>query len=1083
VERVGAEQDFFELGGDSLSAARLLARVRSERGRQVPLARFFARPTVRALAEELAAASPATALVARTRTGARPLSSVQERLRFLETLEPGRSSYNVALLLRFTGARAGDGPALARAIAEVTRRHETLRSRFSGDRAIIDAAIDVTVRAGTLDEARRHAAQAAQRPFDLERDPLMRAAVFRAGERELALSLTLHHAVFDGWSTGVLMNELAALYDAYAAGRPSPLAEPPLQYADWVDGEARALSHREPALLEFWRRQLFDLAPLELPTDRPTPAVRSRRGARVPLRLDGGLTGAVAELAREERTTPFVVLLTALKAVLARHTGQRDIAVGTPVANRSLAETHGLLGCFLNTIVLRTRLDGELRFRDALARTRSSALDSFAHQELPFDRLVAALAPERSAQVSPLFRVLFVMQTHAPARLERQGFAVEREEPHNGGAMFDLTLSLEPSGEGLYGHLEYDCDLFDRPGIALLAAHLETFLQAATARPDARIGELPLLPTDEQRRLREWNATARPGCGVRCVHDQFADQAALTPDAIAVTDGTVQLTYRELDRRSNQLANHLVATGAARAQVGTQLEESVDKAVAVLGILKAGGAIVPLDPSYPAERRAFMVEDAHLGLILTRERIAESAGAQSDPPRLDVAPEELVYVLYTSGSTGRPKGVALPHRALANLIDWHNGTLTTARRTLQFSPLSFDASFHEMFAAWCSGGTVVLADPAIRRDPALLAQTIARHAIEKMIVPVVVLEQLAERYADAPQPLRSLREVLATAEQLKISRAIMQLFSALPGCSLHNHYGPTETHVVTAFTLGGEPAGWPALPPIGRPIANTQIHILDRALREAPVGVVGELYVAGDSLARGYLYRPDLTAERFLPNPLGGGRIYRTGDLARWLPGGEIEFLGRRDHQVKVRGFRIELGEVESVLGEHCAIRQCAVVAREQRLVAYVVCASQPPPAAELRGFLARRLPDYMLPSLFVPLSALPMTPSGKVDTRALPAAAPARDDGYVAPRNPTEQRLAEIWADQLAVEQIGVHDNFFEIGGHSLVATRVMARISRAFSLLMSPRELFDHPTVGALAERLERLLLEEIEREPGAS
>ena len=1087
-DRVGADEDFFELGGHSLLAARLLARLAEARGVTVTLAAFLAAPTVRGLAAALAGGVASPSTTPPEAVGASGIcSSAEERLLFVDALEPGLAVYNTPLLLELEGPTAGDVEAITRSLQAIVRRHAVLRDAYrdDGGAARVVAGPDeplpvalVDLRGAAAGKLERLVDADVRRPFDVRRAPLVRATLFRLTGEQSALLITLHHLVFDGWSSGVLVGELLALHEAFAAGRIPSLAPLARQYRDHAAAEARWLPAAEP-LADHWRRALAGARAPGLPADRSPPPVRTHPGVRVPVCLDAGLARAIAALAREERATPFVVLLAAFQSLLAGHSGEDEVTVGTPVAGRSRPGLEGLIGCFVNTLALRTSFAGAPTFRALVARAREVTRAALAHQELPFQRVVAALGGrDRSAQEQPLVRAMLALDDTPPPPRASGGLTVRVRKPHNGTAMFDLTLALEQTPNGFDGYLECDLELFDPETAARLAERFVRLLDGALAEPDRPVGELSFSTVAEERLLAAWNDTAHPHA-LRCVHELFAEQVARTPEAPAVISGCATFTYREIDRRSNQLAHWLRARGVVRAgRVGIAIEESADKAVAVLGVLKAGAACVPLDPSYPRERLEFMQRDAGVAVVLGRESLAEANGAPDGPIDGGATLDDLVYVLYTSGSTGRPKGVALPHRALSNLIVWHVATLPAAQRTLQFSPLAFDASFHEMFAAWAAGGALVIADSRARYDMRLLAQVIDTQQVDKVILPVVVLHQLAETVAGEPGVLGSLREVLATGEQLRITPAVVRLFTRLGECRLHNHYGPSETHVVTAHTLGGAPAAWPALPPIGRPIDNTRLYVVNAAGRLAPVGVAGELLVGGESLARGYVARPALTAARFVPHPFDGeqgGRLYRTGDLVRWRSDGSLDFLGRADGQLKIRGFRVEPGEVEAVLCDHPRVRACTVVVRGDRLVAYVVLQGEAG-ARELRTFAARRLPDYMIPAAFTTVAELPRTPSGKVDQRALPPpASPDEQTGYVPARNQTEARIAEIWAAQLECERVGALDNFFELGGHSLIATRVMARISKAFGILLSPRELFDRPTVAAISQRIDELLVEE--------
>ncbi|HEU4596976.1 MAG TPA: amino acid adenylation domain-containing protein, partial [Pyrinomonadaceae bacterium] len=935
---------------------------------------------------------------------------------------------------------------------------------------------------------------------------LLRTRLLRLGTERHLLLFAMHHIVSDAWSLRVLVEELAALYAAHRAGRPAALEELPVQYADFAHWQRRRL---ESGLLQdqlsFWQRQLADAPPvLALPTDRPRPPVRSSRGAHETFELPGELLRRLRELSRREDVTLFMTLLAAFETLLARYTGETDIVVGTPIANRNRAETEPLIGFFVNTLALRTDVSGDPTFAELLARVRDVALDAYAHQDVPFELLVETLQPERDLSRTPLFQVMFVLEDDPSARLELPGLTLRVEPLTNGTSKFDLTMFVEESGRCV---VEYSAELFDAATVRRLAGHFRVLLEGVAASPDSRLSELPLLTGDEREQLLSvWNETRTGSVAPPSITRMFEEQAARTPDATAITFGAESFSYRELNRRANRLAHQLRALGVGPDfLVGVCLERSLQLPVAVLAVLKAGGAYVPLDPQYPEPRLRLMAEDAGLKVLLTERRYAAGsfargahvvcldephaeidARSEDDPPG-GASPDNLVYVLYTSGSTGQPKGVALSHGALANLIRWQVENSLTAEppRTLQFTSLSFDVSFQEIFSTLCAGGTLVLVSEQTRRDPFALLRYLEGERIQRLFLPFVALQQLAEAGRNADGGALRLREVITAGEQLQISDALVSWFGKLDDCALHNHYGPSETHVATAYNLRRPLADWPALPPIGGPIANTRAYVLDRYFQPVPVGVVGELHLGGEGLARGYLNRPALTAEKFIPDPFSeepGRRLYRTGDLARWLAGGQLEFLGRADEQLKVRGFRVEPGEIEAALRQCPTVRDAVVVARDKagalQLVAYVVTheTGALDPTDAPRAFLRERLPDHMIPSAFVRLDELPLTPSGKVDRRRLPApeTVPAPAEGFLAPRTPVEELLAGMWAELLDSERVGVNDNFFEAGGHSLVATRLVSRVREAFGVEVPLRAVFMHPTVEGLALLVEQAMSE---------
>jgi len=1118
VAHVGVDDNFFELGGHSLLATRVMSKIREAFGVEVPLRALFESPTVEGLAVQVEEARSACEgivappLGAVAREGRLPLSFAQQRLWFLDRLEPGMSLYNVPLAVRLTGQL--DVEAFGRTLSEVVRRHEVLRTRFaevdSGPVQIICEAepvplplTDLTLLAEAEREtaARRLAEAEAQKSFDLSTGPLLRAKLLRLAEEEHVVLLTMHHIVSDGWSLGLLIKDVATLYESFSKGEPSPLAELPIQYADyaawqreWLQGEVLETQ------LSYWRRQLGgELPVLELPTDRPRPPVQTYRGARHTLALDREATQSLKGLSRREGCTLFMTLLAGFQALLARYTSQEEIVVGTPIAGRTRAELEPLVGFFVNTLALRTDLSGDPTFVELMKRVREVTLGAYAHQEVPFEKLVEELQPERDMSRSPLFQAMLILQNVPLETLELPGLRVSGMGGEVDTAKFDLTLSFVESGGSLRGTLEYNTDLFDSSTVARMARHFQILLESLAADAGQRVSLAPMLTAEEQEQvLRRWNETGKDYGAERCVHELFEEQAARTPEAVAVIFGEQQLTYAELNGRANQLAAHLRTLGVGlESRVGISVRRSLEMAVGVLGILKSGAAYLSLDPAYPRERLAFMLEDAGAGVLLTEESLAASlpeSGArvvslEADRERIaalstenvsvGAVPGNLAYLIYTSGSTGRPKGVAMSHGALFNLLRWQLENSAFERlRTLQFASLSFDVSFQEIFSTWCAGATLVMLHEETRRDPSALWRLMREQSVERLFIPYVGLQQLAEAaeaddFAQAP-----LREVNTAGEQLKVTRHVAALFERLGDCALNNQYGPSETHVVTAYGLGGEPSDWPELPSIGRPIANTRVHVLSRSLQPAPAGAVGELYLGGANLARGYLNRPALTAARFVPDPFAaepGARLYRTGDLARYLPDGNVEFLGRADEQVKIRGFRVELGEIEAVLCERPSVREAVVTVREggageKRLIAYVLSEEgQELDTVSIRADLKERLPEYMIPAVFVPLTELPLTPSGKVDRRRLPT--PGAGEGlearaYVAPRTADEEQIAAMWREVLELKQVGVNDNFFELGGHSLLATRVISRVLETFKVSVTVRSLFERPTVAGLAE-----------------
>jgi amino acid adenylation domain-containing protein len=1089
LDRVGLYDDFFALGGHSLLATQVMSRIRSVLGVELPLRELFERPTVAALAQAVREArqdEQAPPIVAVPRDGAPPLSFAQQRLWFLDQLEPGNPAYNVPLPVRLTGEIRVD--LLERVFTEVVRRHETLRTTFEEREGGPVQVIAPESRPALpfldlshLDEeeretrARELAEEDALRPFDLRSGPLLRLALLRLAPDDHVLLINLHHVISDGWSTGVLLKEISVLFEAFGEDRPSPLPELPVQYADfslWQRGWLRGdVLERQ---LSYWKSWLADApAALELPTDRARPAAQTYGGAVRELTLPPALSAGLRDLCRREGVTPFMALLAAWAVLLGRHASQDDVLVGSPVAGRNRREIEDLIGFFVNTLVLRVDLSPGLGFGGLLGQVRQTSLDAFAHQDLPFERLVEELAAERDVSRSPLFQVMFVLQNAGGQDVAIPGLVLAPVALEERLAKLDLTLTVQEAAEGFAAGLAYNTDLFDRTTAERLLTRFAVLLEAAVEAPDRRLTDLPLLlPAELQQVLRDWNDAGEPPAVEHCLHELFAAQAARTPEAVALLHGTDRLTYAELAGRAGGVARRLLALGIRpEVRVAVCLERSPDLIVSLLGVLAAGGAYVPVDPAYPVERRALMLEDSGAAVLVTRGRLAAdlpATGAQVfdldaeevPPAALPVSavlPEHLAYLIYTSGSTGRPKAVAIAHRSAVALAGWAREVFPAEELAgvLAATSVCFDLSVFEIFVPLAWGGRVLLAENALEL-PSL------PYASEVRLLNTVP-SAAAELVRGGGLPA-SVRTVNLAGEPLPAALTA-RLYATGTVRRVLNLYGPSED---TTYSTGSTVRESEQAPAIGRPLPGTLAHVVDRQGLPAPIGVAGELWLAGAGLARGYLGRPELTAERFAPNPFAtrpGERVYRTGDLARFRPDGELEFLGRIDHQVKVRGFRIELGEVEAALVSHPAVEDCVCVVRDAALVAY--CAGAPD-LAELRASLARRLPDYMVPSVFVLLAALPRTPNGKLDRKALPAPERGRAEGgatYVAPFDPVEQLLAGFWMEVLRLDRIGPHDNFFALGGHSLLATQVMSRIREVIGVELPLRTLFEQPTVTALA------------------
>ncbi|WP_460624983.1 amino acid adenylation domain-containing protein, partial [Kitasatospora kifunensis] len=1063
-----------------------------------------------ALAQRLAGQAAATAapaagplIPAVPREGELPLSFGQQRLWFLEDFESGSADYHSALPVRIKGELAAD--VLRAAVGDLVARHESLRTTFEArdgrGRQVVHAELAADWSTATADgeeRARELVRAEMARPYDLAGGPLVRVLLVELAEDEHICVLGMHHIVTDGWSLGIVARELGELYTARLAGRAPQLPDVAVQYPDFALWQRGRLA--EGALLteqlDWWRQTLKGLAALELPTDRPRPAVRSSAGAVHAFELPAQTVTGLRALARAQGATLFTALTTGVKAVFARWSGEQDIAVGTSSAGRGHRDLEQLVGFLVNTVVLRTQIDPGLSFNALLERVKDTVRDAFAHEDIPFDKLVEALQPERDPSRTALVQAMVVLQNTPAEALTLPGAQTSGYQLDRSASLFDLTFEFEEQDGRLLGLVEYSTELFDRDTIARMTGHLGVLLAGAIADPQLPVGDLPLLTEDEHRQLvTEWNATGRPGQHGALIHERLAAQAARTPDAPAVIAEDATLTHRELDERANRLAHHLIRLGAGPGSlVGLSVERGSAMAVAVLGILKAGAAYVPLDPDFPADRLAYMLADSGAKLIVTRSAVrdrlpatgahlvdldADRAAIDRRPgsaPHTQVAADDLAYVIYTSGSTGNPKGVAVEHRNVRHICaawDERYGLDALKLRFLSVSSLSVDLFFADLIRSLPFGGALVIASKDVTTEPAALLDLIAETGATGLeIVPSLlnaVLQEVERRGAGFP-PLR-LVSVGSEGWRVEDCRALLRHLRH--DAVVVNAYGGTEATVdSTVFEPTDQALTGRVYVPIGRPLPGTRVHLRDARGNLVPAGVPGEIWIGGDGIARGYHGRPELTAERFTSSPfVAGDRLYRTGDRARLLASGDLEFLGRADDQVKIRGFRIELGEVESALLTHPQVRNAVVLAWQddsgrRRLAAYVVTEGEPD-ASALRGHLSGLLPDYMVPAVFVPLAELPLTPSGKVDRRALPepeahAARPATR--YTAPRDRTEEILAAVWAEVLGVERVGVHDNFFELGGDSILSIQVVSRARQA-GLRLTSKLLFLHQSVAALA------------------
>ncbi|WP_332961113.1 amino acid adenylation domain-containing protein [Microcoleus sp. AR_TQ3_B6] len=1107
IEVVGVHHNFFELGGHSLLATQVISRVRDTLAVELPLRSLFEAPTIAELASRVelelknGQSQEAEPLLPIPRLESIPLSFAQARLWFLDKLQPLSAFYNIPLALRLSGQL--NIAALESSINEIIQRHEALRTNFTTQEGqpvqIIASTLNLKLLVVDLlyltessreIEAQRLAFEEANRPFNLERDPLVRGTALQLGETEYILVITMHHIISDGWSLGIFVRELTELYKAFCTGAPPVLPLLPVQYADfavwqrqWLSGEVLKTQ------LHYWTEQLKN-APnlLQLPTDRPRKAIQTFPGGYYYTAFDKELSAEITALSKRSGVTLFMTLVAVFQTLLYRLSGDDDIVVGTPVAGRNRREIEGLIGFFVNTLVLRTNLGGDPSFEELLGSVREVALQAYTHQDLPFEQLVQTLQPTRDLSYTPLFQAMFVLDDALVPSVKLPELTVSSYSVEIGTAKLDLTLSMENTADGLAGVWEYNADLFDRATIARMAGHFQTLLEAIVANPQQKVSSLPLLTEQERHQLLvDWNNTTKEYPSDKCIHQLFEEQVELTPDSEAVLFEDKKLTYRELNQRANCLAHHLRTLGVGpEVLVGICVERSLEMVVGLLGILKAGGAYVPLDPAYPPERLAFMLEDSQVGVLLTQARLVESIPKHQgcivcldtdweiierqskENPECSFTPENLAYVIYTSGSTGKPKGVLVAHSGVSNLATAliQISDVQPNSRVLQFCSLSFDGSVTELVMALLSGATMVMGT----RDSMLPGPSLIQLLRDFEITTVALLPSVL---AVLPaNELPALRTVIAAGEAC--SRELVAKWSA--GRRFFNGYGPTECTVCTTMV---ECTDSKEAPPIGRPLPNTQVYILDAQKQLVPIGVPGELYIGGVGVTRGYLNRPELTADRFILNPFSndsGSRLYKTGDLVRYLPDGNIEFLGRIDHQVKIRGFRIELGEIEAVLRQNRAVQDAVVIGQEydlhdKRLVAYVVPSQEQVfSTSELRRYLKQKLPDHMVPSAFVRLEALPLTPNDKVDRRALPMPDGIRsvEETFAPPLTLFEEVLANIWSEVLRLDSVGIHDNFFELGGHSLLAVRLLAQIEKTFGKNLPLSTLFQFPTIEQLANIL---------------
>jgi amino acid adenylation domain-containing protein len=1043
-------------------------------------------------------------------TYAFPLTFAQRRLWFLDQLAPGETSYLIPWSVRVHGSL--DAKALAYSLNQIVERHEVFRTTFievEGEPAqLVSPPTRVPVPVVDLShltlsaaekEANRLARIEAETPIDLSTGPILRAKLLLLAPDDHVLLLTTHHIAFDGWSRSILVRELNVFYEAFLSGTPAQIPELPIQYADFAVWQEEHLRDENlDRQLDFWKHQLRDLPlSIEIPTDRPRPAVQTYNGVSFHFSLTPALSQRIKEVSRQQGVTPYMTMLAAFQVLISRYTGQEDIPVGTPTANRNRPELEGIIGLFANTLVFRTQLSGDPTFHELLARVKETALSAYANEEMPFEQLVQELRPERSLSHSPLFQILFSLRNTPSGSFRLANLELEFFLGSGETSKYDLSMYLEEHPGGIHGKIEYNTDLYDATTVKRIQRHYQTLLESALEAPDTQLSKLQMLePAERTQLLVEWNDTARDYPRTRCLHQVFEDQAKQHPEAVAVTFGEESITYDVLNQRANQLAHHLQQQGIAAGQrVGLLVERSIEMFVGLLGIQKSGAAYVPLDPAYPTDRVRATLEAAGISLLVLQQPLLPSLPSYSgniicldqdralierqstENPSAAVTPDDAVYVIFTSGSTGRPKGVELGHRGVVNLLDW-------MREELNFGPgdvfpalasFAFDMSIPELYLALISGGTVALA----RRHLAADGEELSRFLLEQRATLVHATPTTWSLLLDAGYTGSDVTRCIG-AEPLP-TELFTRLMDAAPGKPLYNFYGPTETTVWSTYQRLISRSERVV---IGRPLANTEIYIVDRHGNPTPIGVPGEILIGGDGVAHGYLDEPELTADKFIPDTFSrrpNARLYRTGDLGRYLPDGRIEFAGRIDHQVKIRGYRIELGEIETTLAQHPSVRECVVLAREdsagdKRLVAYIVTEPGANVAtSEMREWVMRKLPEYMVPAAVVVLDRMPLSPNGKVDRKALPA--PERGAAPVVGTmsNPVEEMIANIWAEILNTGEVTQSSNFFDLGGHSLLATKVVARIRQAIQVNLPLSAIFESPTVAGLADRVKALVHED--------
>ena len=1115
TDDVGVDDDFFALGGHSLLATQILSRVQKSFAVRIPLREFFASPCIRSVARIVATLRskrvqhPLPSIRRRGCVSPIALSFAQQRLWFLDQYQPNSAVYSVPTAVRLRGPLKRD--VLLKVLTTIIDRHEALRTVFKEENGLpaqhvlpdANLTYDVleisTVGECSLEEQLREIVQSEiDETFDLEHGPLIRAKVIVVDENDHVLLINLHHIVSDAWSVDILLRELFLLYRAFQWGRPSPLPALPIQYGDFAVWQRQTITHRGMLDgLHYWKKLLVGATSrLELPVDYPRPLIRTYDGGTVRFSLPPSLVDRLRQLTKRTNTTSFIALFAAFNVMLSRYTHQNDICVGYPAACRSIPDVEGLIGFFVNTLVLRTYVDWHVPFLSILKQVRDRVFDADTYAEVPFEKLVEELNPERDLSRSPLFEAMFAHYPALTTDVPIPGLSSAVLDVDSRVSKFDLTLSFRESARDLIGTFEYNTRLFQRPTIDRMADHFRTLLEGIVSDPTARTGDLPLLTkTEREQVLRKWNDTVSAYPADRCIHELFELQASRTPQAIAVETATEQLTYQRLNEKANQLARYLRQVGVGSEQlVAICLRRSTTMMIAILGILKAGGAYLPLDPTSPRRRLSRILKDSRARVIVTEADLV--ALVRSDSATLNVCldrhwelieessdsnlhqrvgPENLVYCIYTSGSTGKPKGVLVSHANLVASTHARTRLYEPVDRLLLVSPIAFDTAAAGIWQTLLTGGRLILPSDTEAKDPEELCRLVKQSRINHFFCVPSLYVSLLEC---ALRPTTYLSAVTVCGEEC--SADLVEMHNELmPQVRLFNEYGPTECTVwATAFAMSDY--GDEYLPhcrvPIGRPIANTQIYILDESLNPAPIGIAGQIYIAGQGVARGYLGRPDITAERFIPNPFcsePGLRIYKTGDLGRYLCDGSIEFLGRVDQQVKIRGFRVELGEIESVLRRSADVIDAVVTTRDsatgaKNIVAHLICRQdRAPSVSKLRAQLWRQLPDYMVPSAFTFLDEFPVLPNGKIDRKALSRVDIVSESPreYIAPRTKLETKLATIWSETLKLQRIGINDNFFALGGHSLLAAQVVSKIRDMCGSKISLQDIFTYPSIGQLS------------------